>query len=522
MNSSFLTLVAFLFVRACRATGRDSEEELFTNSFVIEFGRNVDEEVVQLVGESLRIPHLHKVMGFDNVYHFMDNNGNKRSRREVTEYLTTIKSNPHVEWVEQQKLLIREKRNGIAKFFSLPSLVEDSAYQRVQQYKSNVTLSQIAPVARLSFQDPNFHDQWYLCNTGQTGGPPGYDLNIESAWSRGYSGRGVVICILDDGVDHSHPDLVENYDAEASYDFNDLDDVNHDPTPRNTVENGHGTRCAGEVAAVANNTVCGVGVAFGARIGGVRMLDGEVTDVIEAQALLFHNQHVDIYSTSWGPTDNGRTMDRPGRLMAEALRRGVAEGRGGKGSVYLWAAGNGGSADDCNADGYASSVYTLTVGSVTDRGRTPYYAEPCSAMLAVVFTGGAPLRPSPRELASGRGKVAKIVTTDLNHGCTKDFQGTSSAAPLAAGIVALALQSNPDLTWRDVQHIVVATARIPSPDDDDDGGGWWENGAGRHSHTRYGFGVMDASHVVETARTWRAVAPQHTCAVTYEGGARCG
>jgi hypothetical protein len=67
-----------------------------------------------------------------------------------------------------------------------------------------------------------------------------------------------------------------------------------------TNENKHGTRCAGEIAMAPNNGVCGVGVAYDAKIGGVRMLDGRVTDRVEAEALTFNMQHIDVYSSSWG------------------------------------------------------------------------------------------------------------------------------------------------------------------------------------------------------------------------------
>ena len=60
-----------------------------------------------------------------------------------------------------------------------------------------------------------------------------------------------------------------------------------------------GTRCAGEVAATANNSECGVGIAYGAGIGGVRMLDGDVTDAIEARSLTLNNQHIDIFSARY-------------------------------------------------------------------------------------------------------------------------------------------------------------------------------------------------------------------------------
>ncbi|XP_016091566.1 proprotein convertase subtilisin/kexin type 6-like [Sinocyclocheilus grahami] len=94
-------------------------------------------------------------------------------------------------------------------------------------------------------------------------------MNILAAWQRGYTGRNVVVTILDDGIERNHPDLAQNYDQLASYDVNGND---YDPTPRYDFsnENKHGTRCAGEVAAVANNSHCIVGIAYNARIGGGR------------------------------------------------------------------------------------------------------------------------------------------------------------------------------------------------------------------------------------------------------------
>ena len=84
-----------------------------------------------------------------------------------------------------------------------------------------------------------------------------------------------------------------------------------------------GTRCAGEFAATANNSNCAVGIAYKAGIGGVRMLDGDVTDAVEARSLSLNNQHIDIYSASWGPDDDGKTVDGPGRLATRAFLQGT-------------------------------------------------------------------------------------------------------------------------------------------------------------------------------------------------------
>jgi proprotein convertase subtilisin/kexin type 1 len=89
--------------------------------------------------------------------------------------------------------------------------------------------------------------------------------------------------------------------------------------------NGHGTRCAGEIAMEADNHKCGVGVAFEASIGGVKMLDGIVNDRVEAEALSYRADLVDIYTASWGPPDDGKSLEAPGRLASEALEKGILE-----------------------------------------------------------------------------------------------------------------------------------------------------------------------------------------------------
>ena len=80
-----------------------------------------------------------------------------------------------------------------------------------------------------------------LCFSGQTPGPKGFDINVAPVWKKNISGRGVVVTILDDGIEYTHPDLKKNYYAKASYDFNSHDD---DPFPKYTRDNinKHGTR----------------------------------------------------------------------------------------------------------------------------------------------------------------------------------------------------------------------------------------------------------------------------------------
>ena len=130
---------------------------------------------------------------------------------------------------------------------------------------------------------------------------------------------------------------------------------------------------------------------------------------MEARSLSFNPDHVDIYSSSWGPNDDGKTVDGPGKLASRAFKNGITRGRNGKGtsnffflifcniflllfffffsgSIFVWASGNGGRyKDNCNCDGYATSIYTITVSSTSESGHIPWYSEACSATMATTY-----------------------------------------------------------------------------------------------------------------------------------------
>nr|XP_049702318.1 furin-like protease 2 [Helicoverpa armigera] len=397
----------------------------------------------------------------------------KRSPNASLSHFHTLKNDPQVRWVMQQRELRRSKRDH-------------------QSRPRHVMRQSSAP----AFPDPLFKEQWYL----NGGAADGLDMNVGYAWRKGYTGKGVVITILDDGIQPNHPDLSQNYDPAASTDINGNDT---DPTPQDNGDNKHGTRCAGEVAAVAYNRYCGVGIAYNASIGGVRMLDGLVNDAVEAQALGFNTHHIDIYSASWGPEDDGKTVDGPGPLARRAFINGVTNGRGGKGSIFIWASGNGGRhTDSCNCDGYANSIFTISISSATQGGYKPWYLEECSSTIASTYSSGTP----------GRDKSVATVDMDVqlrpDHICTVDHTGTSASAPLAAGICALALEANPLLTWRDMQHLVVMTSRSQPLEKEE---GWIVNGVKRKVSHKFGYGLMDAAQMVTLAEQWTNVPPQHIC-----------
>lgn len=350
-----------------------------------------------------------------------------------------------------------------------------------------------------TFNDDLWKNQWYLHDSSNVAVyQSDIELKVEDVWRMGFTGKGVVVTILDDGLEWNHTDIYPNYDALASWDMN---NNRSDPFPRydSYDTNSHGTRCAGEVAMVANNRKCGVGVAPKARIGGIKCLDGDIADHIESMSLLHNIDYIDIYSGSWGPKDDGQVVDGPKRLATQAFERGTRFGRQGKGSLYVWASGNGGAlGDNCNCDGYVNSIYTISVGGVTQQGSLPFYGERCSSTLAVTCSSGAY-------------QDRKIVTTDLHNKCTIDYTGTSAAAPLAAGIYALALEANSNLTWRDAQHLTVWTSNpIPIRENP----GWKRNAAGFLFNNRFGFGLLNAKAMVEAALSWQTVPKKSICIVS--------
>ena len=335
-------------------------------------------------------------------------------------------------------------------------------------------------VEALDIADPMFNEQWHLYNTVQAG----RDLNLINLWKEGVTGHNATVCIIDDGIDMDSKDIKSNYFAKGSYDFNDHVD---EPKPRLS-DDKHGTRCAGEVAAVKND-MCGVGIAWDAKVAGIRILSAPITDADEAVAMNYGYQDNHIYSCSWGPPDDGQSMDAPGILIRKAMVNAVQNGRGGKGTIYVFAAGNGKLyQDNCNFDGYTNSIYSITVGAVDKEDQSPYYSEQCSAQMIVTYS-------------SGQGDA--IHTTDIDNKCTSSHGGTSAAGPLAAGVYALVLSVRPDLTWRDLQWLTLMSAAPIDTESD-----WQMTASGKKYSHQFGYGKLDAQAIVEAARSHMNVKPQ--------------
>ncbi|MCC5840510.1 MAG: S8 family serine peptidase [Opitutales bacterium] len=341
--------------------------------------------------------------------------------------------------------------------------------------------------------DPLYPQQWHLRNRGLNAGIAGKDINAEEAWAQGFTGRGVTVAVVDEGTQVSHPDLAPNFRSGFGLD---LVDGGTNPEPRRSNE-AHGTAVAGIIAAARNNLL-GVGVAFDARLAAVRMLRERtrpgLTDSDIASALSFRRDQVAISNNSWGPGQSGGGIRfaGPGSVTRGALQQGALQGRNGLGTIFVWAAGNSAQdGDNANYDGYNNSIYTISVGAAGHDGRIASYSEPGASVFLVAPSRGSRVGITTTDVTGNRGYVP-------GQSFTSTFGGTSAAAPIVAGVVALMLEANPLLDWRDVQHILARTAVRTDLDDPD----WAQNGVGFWVNHAYGFGRVDAAGAVALALEW--------------------
>lgn len=371
----------------------------------------------------------------------------------------------------------------------------------IQEVASADVLLAVQHSLRTLPNDPLVTNQWHLKRSGAA--VAGSDMNIETAWNypaaTGTRGSGIRIGIIDDGLQTSHPDLSPNADTANDKDWNGND---ADPSPVSSDD--HGTACAGNAAAKGNNGIGVSGSAPEATLVGMRLIAAAVTDAQEAEAMGYLPEIIQIKSNSWGPDDTGTLLEGPGPVTLAALQSATTTGRGGKGSIILWAGGNGGDVgDNSNYDGYANSIHTIAIGATDSDGRRAYYSEPGSNLIVCA--------PS-----SGDADTLGITTTDLTGSSgsntapsssggdyTDEFGGTSSATPSAAGVVALMLQTNPNLGWRDVQEILIRTAVQPPAST-----GWVTNPAGLDFNHDFGAGLIDATAAVNLAATWASLPAQ--------------
>jgi subtilisin-like proprotein convertase family protein/subtilisin family serine protease len=356
--------------------------------------------------------------------------------------------------------------------------------------------------------DPLFAQQWHLQNTGQGGGKAGADAAVTGVWDQ-YQGQGIRIGIVDDGLDIWHPDLLANVDAGTHYDWSDVP-YDTDPSP-NPFQDFHGTAVGGIAGARGGNGLGVSGVAPKATLVGFRLIADAVTDAEIADAMTKSNHIIQIKNNSWGRPDGYPwIMYAAGKLTTAAMKTAATSGRGGLGTILVWAAGNGrASGDQGNKDSSANSIYSIAVGALSNRGALSTYSETGSHITVVAPSSGGSKQAVTTDLRGNQGynKTGdKGQIPDLDY--TNSFGGTSSASPVVSGVVALMLQANPLLNWRDVKEILLRSSTKLFPTD----AGWTSRTGGappstpllKHHHS-YGGGLVNAQAAVALAQTWTSL-----------------
>jgi len=361
--------------------------------------------------------------------------------------------------------------------------------------------------------DPYYGDQWYLKNSGALASTvAGIDVNTEVVWGA-RKGTGVMVAIVDDGVELDHPDLAPGYVAEHSRDYvgGDFDPSPFDYDPFLGDQNdNHGTSVAGLVIARENDGFGIAGVSPRASWTGIRLNGTAQPDNFVASAMAWKNDVIDIKVCSWGPPDDiPNALGPMGPFTRSAIITGTQTGREGKGLLYVFAAGNGRAAGmQGNKNGYANNMFVHAVSAVNAAGVLAPYSVFGAHILTAAPSGGAP--SSPKVLTTDRTGVPGFNAGGspgdvANAGFTnRAFEGTSAAAPLVSGVMALMLEANPELGWRDVKEILLRTGKKLNPTD----AGWTERAGGRGSlaaikhHHQLGGGLVDAEAAVAMAATW--------------------
>lgn len=322
-----------------------------------------------------------------------------------------------------------------------------------------------------------YSQQYYLNNTGQTGGTSGVDIDAPEAWAIS-QGCAIRVAVLDDGVEN-HEDLAGRVVAG-------FDAVN--PTnpgaPLATTE-GHGQACAGIIAA-SNNTIGIRGIASNAIIVPVRILGAGYDNNQRAAAInwAWDDGAAAVLSNSW-------VGGSYSSIVTTAINNALTEGRGGKGSVVVFASGNYGTYSNYSVRYPADIDGVVTVGAVNKNGLIWDYTSYGPSMDVVAPSG---------QRGNNAGDVTTIDRMNANGFYSGNYQstfgGTSAAAPQVAGVVALMLSVNPNLTYSQVTSILQQTATDGGPAGFDD---------------KYGHGRLNAFRALQKAIGGPISGPNHIC-----------
>lgn len=352
----------------------------------------------------------------------------------------------------------------------------------------------------------------------------GLDLNVMAAWP--YTlGVGVTVAVADSGLELNHPELVGRLAGAPHFNFVTQTNTNPGPIGGATQSDPllghwvHGTAVGGLIAAERNNGKGMTGVAPGAKLAswliygtnGALVSDEQLMDMYA-----YASDVVGVQNHSWGAGNGLRQQDGPSLLEQVGLENAVTLGRNGRGVVMVRAAGNDREiVASANDDGYPNSPDVITVGAVTRSGRATIYSEPGACLLVAAPGGGSDSSQGlfTLDLVGTRGLTFIYIFSgdlnDYNFGA-QGFMGTSASAPQVAGVAALVLSANTNLSYRDVQQILLLSARHWDLTDPD----LAVNGAGLRVSHNVGFGVPDAGHAVKLARMWSNRPPLVTFTLT--------
>jgi predicted outer membrane repeat protein len=299
--------------------------------------------------------------------------------------------------------------------------------------------------------DQYFPKLWHLNNTGQSGGTPNADINAPEAWEITTGNPNIIIAILDNGVDVNHPDLINN--LVPGYDFYDDDPI---PEPHGSSSLEHGTACAGLAAARGNNSIGVTGVAWNCKIMPICIASwgifGLIPEADVATAFRWAAANgADVISNSWGYLS----------IIVWSAIVDVTEpggiGREGKGCIVLAAAGNGARSPIICPAAYPE---VIAVGATDHNDRrfsySQYDSDEYGFELDLMAPSGSaglsnPLVPLWTTCITGLGPIPYYDYTFY-------MSGTSGATPIAAGVAALILSVDPDLTNLEVLRFLTRSA----------------------------------------------------------------
>ncbi len=355
----------------------------------------------------------------------------------------------------------------------------------VLSLSSSCSKSTFTSNASIALEDPLYKYSWHLSNTGQsvfatTPATAGFDLKLQNTWKSQIFGNGILVQISDDGLEDTHEDLKPNFPyLNQSKNYTLSSPYTSTVAGPIAANDNHGTAVAGLVAAAGWNGVGSRGVAPRAHLTIANFLSGSVTQTL-AKLLDQASGDFDISNMSWGEIQN--TISGVSATYTAQLLSMVTTKRNGKGAIFTKAAGNnflvlcnGSASSYCignsNFDSDNVIPYIIVVAALNAQGNPSSYSSVGSDLWISSF-GGEYGSDSPAMLTTDRSgcsvgysqsaqsaafeKGTSAENTSCNY--TSTFNGTSSATPVLTGVVALLLEANPNLTWREVKYILAKTA----------------------------------------------------------------